>query len=47
MLLYLQVAENTAWIEHRHRHRVAEIIGLMRSLKEEVNDLQVDDDNDE
>ncbi|KAL3160580.1 hypothetical protein ABBQ32_010517 [Trebouxia sp. C0010 RCD-2024] len=40
------IAEKAAWVEHRHQHRVAEIIGLMRGLKQEVNELQLEEDND-
>lgn len=43
----LQVAENTAWIEHRHKHRVAEIIGFMRGLREEVKELQLEEEDDQ
>ena len=44
---FLQVAEKTAWIEHRHKHRVAEMIGFMQGLREEVNELQLEEDDNE
>ena len=41
---YLQVAEKGAWIERRHRNRIAEIIGLVSNLKAEMDDVQAEDE---
>ena len=42
-----QVAEKAAWIEQRHRHRVAEIIGLLKMMRQEMNELQAGEDDDD
>ena len=43
----VQVAEKAAWVEQRHRSRVAEIIGLMRNIKDEMSKVQSEDDQEE
>ena len=40
----LQVAEKGAWIERRHRNRIAEIIGLVNNLKAEMDEVQTEDE---
>lgn len=43
-VICLQVAEKGAWIERRHRNRIAEIIGLVSNLKAELDDVQAEDE---
>ena len=44
---FLQVAEKAAWIEQRNRHRVAEMIGLLKRLRQELNEVMLDEDEEE
>ena len=46
-LMCFQVAEKAAWIEERYRHRVAEILGFMHGIREEVSELQTEDDTNQ
>ncbi|DBB11623.1 hypothetical protein WJX82_004054 [Trebouxia sp. C0006] len=41
------VAEKAAWTEQRHRRRVAEIIGLLKMLRQEMNEVQAGGDDDD
>ena len=45
-LLHLctQVAEKASWVERRHRNRIAEIIGLVKNLKAEMDEVQTEDE---
>lgn len=40
----VQVAEKVAWIERRHRNRIAEITGLVNNVKAELDEVQNEDE---
>jgi len=41
------VAEKAAWIEQRHRRRIAEVIGLLKMMRQEMNEVQAGEDDDD
>ncbi len=43
----MQVAEKAAWIDRRHRRRAAEVMGLLRNLRQEMNEMQSEESGDE
>lgn len=46
-LCFFQVAEKAAWIEQQSRHRVAEVLGLMKKMRQEMNEVQLGEEEDE